>query len=179
MAERSDQTKTHLGFLTAQENEEMGFTGGLLLTSRLGRPLEFQCTSPIQPNKSQQILYGPTLRPYLMGELIGKTLLDRAEIKPQLLMTNLAEMLDLRTHISIPIVRLVLDQDGLPVDQDKRESGQHQVGQWTVEVSEEFVSDVSRFEEIVNQLPEKADLAEPLSRVGDALLEAIRPGAAA
>src|SRR4051812_23172961 len=54
-----------LGFLTVVEDEQQGLVGGYLLLNPLGRPVEFHCTAPVKPNRAQQILYGPTLRPYL------------------------------------------------------------------------------------------------------------------
>ena len=42
-----------------------------MLLNLAGRPLEFHCTAPVKPNRVQQILYGPSLQPYLYGEQIG------------------------------------------------------------------------------------------------------------
>ncbi len=36
-----------------------------------------------RPNRTQEILYGPTLRPFLLSDLIGKTLFERLAVKPQ------------------------------------------------------------------------------------------------
>ena len=55
-----------LGFLTVVEHAELGLLGGYLLLNAAGRPLEFHCTAPVKPNRAQEILYGPTLRPYLV-----------------------------------------------------------------------------------------------------------------
>jgi hypothetical protein len=56
-----------LGFLAVVEHELHGLFGGYLLLNATGRPLEFHCTAPVRPNRAQQILYGPTLEPYLYG----------------------------------------------------------------------------------------------------------------
>ena len=61
-----------LGFLTVLEHSQHGLMGGYLVLNISGRPLEFHCTAPIKPNRAQQILYGPTLEPYLFGEQIGQ-----------------------------------------------------------------------------------------------------------
>jgi len=84
-----------IGFLTAHHDVAHGWFGGYLVLSHLGRPLEFHCTTPIEPTQAQQILYGPTLRPYLLGEVIGHTLVGRAELPVQAVLTDLAEMLSL------------------------------------------------------------------------------------
>ena len=77
-----------LGFLTSIRTSSQGFAGGLLVTNRFGRPLEFQCTTPITPNRTQQILYGPTMVPYVLSELIGRTLFEKSGVQPQLILTR-------------------------------------------------------------------------------------------
>src|SRR3954465_7120232 len=99
--EKKDQFR--LGFLTALEVPEQGFVGGLLVTNRHGRPLEFQCTAPVKPNRTQEILYGPTLGPFLLGELIGRALIEKSGIKPNLILTERAEILELREHVNVPV----------------------------------------------------------------------------
>ena len=59
------KTTTGLGFLRVLELDGGGFVGGMLVTNQLGRPLEFQCTTPLKPNRTQVILYGPTLAPFI------------------------------------------------------------------------------------------------------------------
>ena len=65
-----------IGFLTVTRDVEQGLFGGYLVLNFLGRPLEFHCTAPVRPNRAQEILYGPTLDPYLVGERIGQALLE-------------------------------------------------------------------------------------------------------
>src|SRR6188474_707044 len=71
-----------IGFLTIVEHQESGLTGGYLVLNTLGRPLEFHCTAPLKTNRAQEILYGPTLRPFLYGEQIGQTLLEKSNFQP-------------------------------------------------------------------------------------------------
>jgi hypothetical protein len=92
-----------LGFLTAIEVPERGFVGGLLITNHFGRPLEFQCTAPLKPNRTQEILYGPTLVPYLLGDLIGRTLIEKVGIKPHLVLTERGDLLPLRDLVEVPV----------------------------------------------------------------------------
>src|SRR5438874_9502528 len=65
-----------LGFLTIVQ-EQNGYLGGYLVTNLWGRPLEFRLSTAVQPNRVQQILYGPALQPYLCADLIGKTLVEK------------------------------------------------------------------------------------------------------
>jgi hypothetical protein len=83
------------GFLTVLESPEHGLFGGYLVLSPQGRPLEFRCSTPIAPSRAQQILYGPTLRPYLLSEVIGQTLVAGAEVPVRLILTDLRDMLPL------------------------------------------------------------------------------------
>jgi len=92
-----------LGFLTAIELADRGFVGGLLVTNHFGRPLEFQCTAPLKPNRTQEILYGPTLVPYVLGDLIGRTLIEKIGVKPHLVLTERDDLLPLRDLVSIPV----------------------------------------------------------------------------
>src|SRR5579871_5685919 len=103
MTANGKQETLRLGFLTAIETPDNGYVGGLLVTNHFGRPLEFQCTVPVRPNATQTMLYGPTLAPFLLGELIGGTLVEKAGVKPQLILTDRAHILELRNHIDQPV----------------------------------------------------------------------------
>ena len=58
MSEATLPAHLHLGFLTVFA-EPTGYLGGYLVTNSWGRPLEFRLSTAVQPNKVQQILYGP------------------------------------------------------------------------------------------------------------------------
>ncbi len=75
-----------VGYLAVIEDPRFGFTGGLLVVSAQGRPLEFHCSTPLLPTRAQEILFGPTLRPYVCGELIAGSLVAAAKIKPTVLL---------------------------------------------------------------------------------------------
>lgn len=107
--EKKDQFR--LGFLTAVEVPDQGFVGGLLITNRHGRPLEFQCTAPLKPSRTQEILYGSTLGPYVVGEVIAKTLVEKVGVKPHLILTERTEILELRNHVSVPVGCLEPDRE--------------------------------------------------------------------
>jgi hypothetical protein len=97
-----------LGFLTVLARQDMGVFGGFLATTASGRPLEFHCTTPVQPSRAQQILYGPTLRPYLYGELIGATLIARCNPPPALIFTDSPPALSVRDHVDAPVALVTL-----------------------------------------------------------------------
>jgi hypothetical protein len=91
----SSKPLSAFGFVTVLESSEHGLFGGYLVLSPLGRPLEFRCSTPIVPSRAQQILYGPTLRPYLLAEVIGQALVGGAELAASLILTDQREMLPL------------------------------------------------------------------------------------
>jgi hypothetical protein len=98
-----------LGFLTVLEHDGLGLVGGYLLLNAAGRPLEFHCTAPVKPNRAQQILFGPTLAPYLYGEQIGGTLLATGSHQPLAVYTDVERVLAVRDFVSPPVA-LVLGQ---------------------------------------------------------------------
>jgi len=83
------------GFLTVVQDDQHGFFGGYLVLSELGRPLEFHCSTPVLPSQAQKILYGSTLRSYVLGELIGPVLVKKAKLPVLAVLTDLEEMLSL------------------------------------------------------------------------------------
>ncbi|TWT43257.1 hypothetical protein [Botrimarina hoheduenensis] len=77
-----------LGYLLVHEEPEGTLVGGYLLVCLRGRPIEFHCTEPVRATRAQQILFGPTLRSYLVAEVIGQTLLGAASRKPAVLLVE-------------------------------------------------------------------------------------------
>ncbi len=171
MSGKDAQDQFRLGFLAAVEDAERGVVGGLLVTNRFGRPLEFQCTTPVKPNRTQQILYGPTLRPYLLAEVIGRTLMDKVGVKPHLVLIETPELLDLRTQIEIPVATFATQPSGN--DESVLKLGQ----QWLVFHSE-HEEDRSTVQKRQSQVPDSADLQEPFERIREALSETLKVPAA-
>src|SRR5438105_4932578 len=96
-----------LGFLTVIENADLGLIGGYLLLNAAGRPLEFHCTAPVKANRTQEILYGPTLKPYLYGEQIGQTLLAKSKLTPVVVCTDSEPVLSVREFSEVPVILLL------------------------------------------------------------------------
>src|SRR6202163_2939592 len=92
----------NLGFLTILQ-ESGGYLGGYLVTNPWGRPLEFRLSSAVQPNRVQQILYGQSLEPYICGDLLGKTLVDKTATPAQIILTDHPAALDLRLRLDVPV----------------------------------------------------------------------------
>ena len=111
------KSSSAIGFLTVVENPEIGLFGGYLILNRLGRPLEFHCTAPIKPSRAQEILYGATLKPYLFGEQIGRTLVGSAKTQPLAVLTDREPALALRQFVDLPVV-FVLAADDAEADSE-------------------------------------------------------------
>lgn len=174
----SGETDLKLGFLSAIELPGGGFVGGLLVTNRFGRPLEFQCTTPVRANRTQEILYGPTLRPFLLGEVIGRTLVEKVAVKPDVVLAEGEDLLELRCHIQQPVAVVeVVDRDG-ESEQETPDKNELFLGRQRLRFHERHPDDGPRFASSAGNVPENADLFEPFERVRDALREAMKVGAA-
>lgn len=169
--------QVRLGFLAAIEDAERGFVGGLLITNRFGRPLEFQCTAPVKPNRTQQILYGPTLKPYVLGELIGRTLLEKVGVKPHIVLVDGLELLDLRSATSTPVA-CILSDDGKNKPHDPKNPQDPPthltLGHESVGVHKLHDGDRHEVEKLAKLVPADADLREPFERIREALAETVR-----
>ena len=167
-----------IGFLTVTEHAEHGLFGGYLILNVSGRPLEFHCTAPLKPSRAQEILYGPTLRPFLFGEQIGQTLLAKAKVKPLLVCTDAEAMLAAREFSEVPLL-LVLTERSEP-------NGANLSEPFTLGCRKVFAS-ASYDEDQRNVLDkwstahaDSLDLLEPFTRIREALEEAqktVRPTA--
>lgn len=165
-----------LGFLTALEQPADCFVGGLLVTNHLGRPLEFQCTTPVKPNSAQKILYGPTLKPFILTELIGRTLFERAEVKPDLILVTDSDLLGLRELIDRPIACLN-HSDDVPIVLGAAEEAEWlALGTQKIRFHQAHPADKSALMKRSHLLPAQADWAEPFERVQEALREVSAPG---
>lgn len=190
---RSSGTKSNaaLGFFTVVNHAEQGLVGGYLVLNRLGRPLEFHCTAPVKASRAQQILYGPTLEPYLFGEQIGQTLLNKASAEPLVVCTDCEAGLALREFVQVPVALLVATE---AENKQSTETGSSRmfrrdashasiartpvflVGKNRLAVSSQAADDQQRICEQLGSWGEQFDLQEPFQRIREAIEEARRGG---
>jgi hypothetical protein len=157
-----------LGFLTVVENAELGLLGGYLLLNAVGRPLEFHCTAPVKANRTQEILYGPTLQPYLYGEQIGQTLLTRSKLTPLAVCTDNEAVLAARDFTHIPLL-LVLAAGASAV---ANASTPFPLARNQVTTAPHYGSDEAAVHDVWPAQADSLDLAEPFQRIRVALEEA-------
>jgi hypothetical protein len=162
----------NLGFLTVVR-ESNGYLGGYLVTNQWGRPLEFRVSTAVQPNRVQQILYGPTMEPFLCAEVIGKTLVDKAAVPVQLLVTDCRPVLELRLRVETPVAWIAKSPVG-------EELGCFQAaidGKPALYRHPNVPADAALIQRLLQQLESSFDLAEPFGRVREAMNEAHKVGA--
>lgn len=191
-------SKPALGFLTVVEHPQHGLFGGYLVLNLAGRPLEFHCTAPIKPNRAQQILYGPTLEPFLYAEQIGQTLVRRSKTEPLVVCTDRLPALALRELVSMPVVLVLKEgrqsaaEPAAPAEQDApiepterqiRIDSAHRggprlilfsLGTSRVAVPERSEDDRQLIIQRLAGLDATLDLAEPFERIREAIEEAQR-----
>lgn len=190
MHHEDEHPDPEFGYFSVLESAEYGFFGGYLIISDWGRPLEFHCTAPVRPSRAQQILYGPTLRPYLVGDEIGPALLDKAKLTPQVILTDQDAALCLRSRDTIPMARVVgpaAATDSVASDfarplgpvhatSPASAAGRLHVGGYELDLPQRFRADGQHVLELLTRLAARVDLAEPFERIHEAIREAQRIG---
>jgi hypothetical protein len=185
------------GFLSTLDSPEHGYFGGYLIVSQLGRPLEFHCTSPVRPSRAQEILYGPTLQPYLLGEQISTALLIAAKTIPRLVVTDTPAMLAARMQSKSPIVFIqtrpdtnrtestgseLTGRDLLAFEDEVEKSrltsfqSHIEFGGYELLLPAGFESERNAVLVALSQLTQHIGLSEPFGRIHEAISEAQRIG---
>jgi hypothetical protein len=193
-AAKSSQTA---GFLAVCEHEGQGAFGGYLILNTAGRPLEFHCTAPVRPSRSQEILYGAALRPYLYGEQIGQALLERAKTQPLVVFTDQDAVLTVREFSDLPVA-YVLPEDNSVVGVPSGEAAvqyrideaasqppapfslrlhRFSVGLHRLAVLHDHEADAQSIAERWQPFASEFDLREPFARIREAIEEARRNAA--
>ncbi|ADB18694.1 hypothetical protein Psta_4041 [Pirellula staleyi DSM 6068] len=167
MSSNSGKNNPAIGFFTVCDYAEHGLFGGYLLLNPVGRPLEFHCTSPVRPNRAQEILYGPTLKPFLYGEQIGGALLARTKLPPLLIVTDSEDALAARDVCSQPLV-MVLAHDAKP----SATLHEFKFKKMRLALPLRYSSDQQAVLDICQTHLDQLDLAEPFARIKEALDEA-------
>lgn len=159
------------GFLTVLENAEHGLFGGYLVLSPQGRPLEFRCSTPVQPSRAQEILYGPTLRPYLLSEVIGLTLVDSSEVRVSAILTDMRDMLPLAALRSEEVLSVTAVAHG-PEAADACHGDSVKVGRWQLTTYSAVMRTAEQLQALLEPITAHIDLCEPFERIRAALNEA-------
>lgn len=161
-----------IGFYTVTEDDRTGWTGGLLVLNSGGRPLEFQCTLPVRPSRAHEILYGPTLRDHLIGEVIGSVLLKKCRTPLGLVCCDQPEALKLQSWAgaAVALVAEAAEGDEGPITDDMLDgSTTVPLAGATLRVTREQWQTVDTVAKAFADLP---DATEPFERIREAIREA-------
>lgn len=169
MAE-NELTKAAIGFLTVVDDPAHGLFGGYLILNPAGRPVEFHCTAPVRPNRAQEILYGTTLRPYLYGEQIARTLIEKSKILPRVVCFDQTDALCVRPLVSVPaiLVEEVPEPQPESLPQDQILWNKKQI----LSALPENPEDVPAVRKVLEELVIEFDFMEPFERIRSAISEA-------
>jgi hypothetical protein len=170
---KSQAKPAAVGFLSIVEHESLGVSGGYLVLNLAARPLEFHFTAPLKPNRAQEILYGPTLEPYLCGEQIGQALVNKCGLELLGIFVDRMGALAVRPYVDTPVAM---------VENATRDTGcdsitsmiRFEFGNHTFVVPAAQVDDGQRLLSRTRELGESFDLAEPFERIQAAIEEAQR-----
>lgn len=162
-----------IGFLTALEDAQHGFFGGYLVLSDWGRPLEFHCSTPVLPNQAQRILYGQSLGSYVLSDLIGQTLLGKAQLPVQAIFTDQRDMLGL-TLLRDDVIVCVESEDRNGGPSENLSGPQLLLAGYRLYGTPSCIWQPSTLEQSVATLVAHVDLAEPFERIRGAIREAQR-----
>jgi hypothetical protein len=161
-----------IAYYTVVEDERTGWTGGLLLLNSNGRPLEFQCTLPVRPSRAHEILFGPTLRSHLIGEVIGPLLVDKCRTPILLLCCDQPEALHMNPSAGFPMVLVdqAAEQEEGPINDDTMTNFVAvPLAGSTLRVAKENADQVRAMTSRLVDLP---DATEPFQRIREAIKEA-------
>jgi len=172
VSDRPSPASVVLGFLTVMQ-EPTGWVGGYLVTNAWGRPLEFRLTTAVQPNRVQTVLYGPTLTEYLHADVIGKALVEKTSIRPDLIVTDCPAVLGLRSRVEVPVIALRPDAEFLPPDTRAITHPRSSLG---LLLPAKFTSDEPAIAARLEAVDPAVDLAEPFARIREAVAEARKMG---
>jgi len=174
-----EATKAKIGYITAKEQRENVFMGGLLITNQKGLPLEFRYTDPVTPTRLQRIIYGSALNRYLIVEVIARSLVESISEKPDIFITDSRLILELSEIFKSPLIS-IQQSDKSPFPElgyiTKLPTGDilMQIHPSGSPVHITYAGDPNGFDKIQPLLTasgSKMDLIEPLKRIEEALDE--------
>lgn len=161
-----------LAYYTVVDDVHTGWTGGLLLLNSGGRPLEFQCTLPVRPSRAHTILFGPTLRDHLIGDVIGPLLVSKCRAPISMLCVDQPEAIRLEDSVSFPVALVdeAAEESEGPIADDTLSNS----------VATELAGSIIRYriehsdlvQSIVSKLSDFPDAVEPFERIREAIKEA-------
>lgn len=173
----STPTQSSIGFLGYREFDNgKAYRGAILVTDEWSKPLEFRCTAPVRPTQLQRTLYGKSLLPHVLTELIGAPLIFSVREKPQLILIAEEAYFEVRLKVSAPVIR-VARSGGVKAKQEDQpkskslllQSASGKFAQVEIEAHWKFADDLDSSGERLRDLFGRWDLTEPFQRLAEGL----------
>jgi len=166
-----------LAFIALCEIDKDVYRGGVLVTDAQGKPLEFRCTSAIQPTAVQKTLYGGTLRAHMSVELTARPLLTALKEKPDAVLVAQDDFIELRKLIEKPLLIVAKQGSTLATQQDADKPTRSELlastsGKFepvTVTCHWQHKEDIDTTMPDLGTLFSRFDLVEPFTRISNAL----------
>jgi hypothetical protein len=154
-----------IAYISCPQDSGRNYLGAVLLTDYRTRPLEFAFVSPVKITAMQRIIHGRTLDEAIIVDLIANRLLKEATKRPDIIFVDSDILLEVHRLTKAPVAKL-FRQDGAP-DQANSIS--------TVRFTASGGSErTSKVETVLASLESHGDLAEPFTRMTEAIREALK-----
>ncbi|HOO55909.1 MAG TPA: hypothetical protein PLN69_03740 [bacterium] len=171
-----------IGYIDIFKSGRNDYIGGVLITDRLGIPIEFRHTETVSPSKVQHVLYGQALEKFLKCETLAKCLLNDIQNKPNLLVVPDADYFPLTRNFNFPFV-LLSKANRQPMEQhgDMVEVSESEINLQILSMREPLRVRVDRknaptlpaVKGVLLDVGRTMDMLEPLTRVKEALKELV------
>ncbi|QEG24186.1 hypothetical protein [Mariniblastus fucicola] len=160
------------GFLEVLSDDNLGYTGGLLLVNQDGKPTEFHCTAPVTENRTQKILYGKTYHNHIFCDLIGAALVKKCSASPELLFIEQRQLKQLAGEIAAPVLMVEPAESDSVLEVMTVQYPEFRIDHLNVSV---LTTDLEQFEfvkEACDRFTTTLTLDEPFERIRQAIGEA-------
>ncbi len=173
----ADSTQTAIAFLGFREfdNGET-YRGAILVTDEWSKPIEFRCTAPIRPTQLQRTLYGKSLLPHVLTELIALPLISSVREKAQFYVIADDAYFDVRQKVSVPVIRVARLNGAKSKQEDQPksrlqtlQSASGKFAQVEIEAHWKFEGDLDSCGDRLRDLFARWDLVEPFQRLAEGL----------
>ncbi|MEI7940037.1 MAG: hypothetical protein WCK27_25410 [Verrucomicrobiota bacterium] len=169
--------KTVIAFLGFREFDDgEAYRGAILVTDESSKPLEFRCTAPIRPTQLQRTLYGKSLLPHVLTELIAVPLISSVREKPQLILIGDEAYFDVRHKVPMPVIRVARPAGSKSKQEDQSksislllQSASGKFAQVEIEAHWRFDGDLDSCGDRLRDLFGRWDLTEPFQRLAEGL----------
>ena len=158
-----------IAYFTVVHDDAIGWVGGLLALDANGRPVEFQCTLPVRPTRTHEILFGATLKRHVICDVIGSLLVQRARTPMALLCCDQIEAIHLQPTVEFPVGLVVTSRESESTNSGVDERVSVDLAGSPLVVPGKYADAVRRLAESWHGL---TDGLEPFERIRGAISEA-------